>query len=110
MFTIFFTREKKKTRYAVSRYAVTPLPVTPLRVLLTTHYDLKTINKNRDKMNKTFIETTILFKEMPNLVLEAKKRANFLRVRKPRNIIFHASAVVYLRKLCSFALKILKVI
>ena len=42
--------------------------------------------------------------------VRSKKRANFLRVRKPRNIIFHASAVVYLRKLCSFALKILKVI
>ena len=41
-------------------------------LLKTAHYDLKTINKNRDKMNKKFFETTILFKEMPNLVLEAK--------------------------------------
>ena len=37
-----------------------------------THYDLKTINKNRDKMTKKLFETTILFKEMPNLLLEAK--------------------------------------
>ena len=37
-----------------------------------------------------------LFKEMPNLLLGAKKRTNFERVRNPGNRVFRASAVVYL--------------
>ena len=44
-------------------------------------------------MTKKFFGTKTLFKEAQ---LEAKNVKNFLRVRNPRNRIFHASAVVYL--------------
>ena len=65
-------------------------------------------------MTKEYFETKILFKEMPNLLLEAKKRKDLLRVRNPGNRILHASRCCLLefttRKLCSFAFKILKIV
>ena len=56
---------------------------------------LKTINKKQDKNDqKVFRDKNLNIQRNAKFAVRSKKRTNFLRIRNPRNRIFHAASVV----------------